>query len=241
MRVDPEAAPAVFRLYQDLTSTVDRALLSDGDARLGALETWVHGLVQLVCGDVQGALGAFESVVSQAKRFGCQWQVVQALLEIDCVYARAGDRNTTCMQQAADLIHEHFPRSYLAARLGWWASVYRDPIAMSLSPRQRELLRHYLCGRTMKEIAAEMAISVHTVKEYTKILLRKFSVGSATQLLVACYQRGIGTPSWWDALDSAGSLRVAENGRRRYAAKVMRLEKVGVRRSDSKASATHLR
>jgi DNA-binding CsgD family transcriptional regulator len=76
-------------------------------------------------------------------------------------------------------------------------------VASKLSRQPRQVLRHVLTGKNPKEIAAAMALSESTVKGYMKTLFRTFAVNSTSRLLVACYERGIGSPSWWDALEEA--------------------------------------
>lgn len=53
---------------------------------------------------------------------------------------------------------------------------------VSLSPRQREILHAVVCNRANKEIAAELNITVRTVKFHISSLLSKFGVDNRAEL-----------------------------------------------------------
>jgi DNA-binding CsgD family transcriptional regulator len=52
-----------------------------------------------------------------------------------------------------------------------------------LSPRMRDTLDVLLTGATDKEIAAQIAISPHTVRQYVKSILKAYGVSSRAQLI----------------------------------------------------------
>jgi len=68
--------------------------------------------------------------------------------------------------------------------------------AMSaLTPREREVMEHLLAGRSSKEIASAMQISVRTVEGHRRIVFSKLGVSSAAQLVrVVLGARGPQTP-----------------------------------------------
>jgi DNA-binding CsgD family transcriptional regulator len=53
-----------------------------------------------------------------------------------------------------------------------------------LTPRMRDTLDVLLSGATDKEIAGELAISPHTVRQYVKSILRAYGVSNRSQLIV---------------------------------------------------------
>ncbi len=119
-----------------------------------------------------------------------------ALIELDATPSQAHPRGDFYLEAAAKIVHEHFPKSFLARRLGRWMNVHVDPDVARLTRVPREVLRHLLEGRSAKEIAALMGIAPGTVKNYVNGILREFGVRSTPQLLVTCYRRGLGAPSW---------------------------------------------
>jgi FixJ family two-component response regulator len=54
-----------------------------------------------------------------------------------------------------------------------------------LTAREREVLEHLVAGRTSKEIAAALRVSVRTVEGHRRFVLRKMKVSSAAQLVRA--------------------------------------------------------
>ena len=53
---------------------------------------------------------------------------------------------------------------------------------VSLSPRQKEILRSVVCNRANKEIASQLNITVRTVKFHISSLLTKFGVSNRAEL-----------------------------------------------------------
>ncbi len=204
----PLSAASVLQRYEELTTQIDRSLLFHDDVRLWILETFVRGLVHRISGNVTEAWKAFKSVYRTARRVGVVWRAALALIELDATPIGTRPRGEHYLQTAALLVRENFPRSFLARRLGRWAYAYRDPVAAALARQPREVMRHVLAGKNAKEIAGIMSLSGDTVKGYLKTLFRAFGVHSMPELLVACYERGIGSPSWWSALDDPNPPRI---------------------------------
>ena len=66
--------------------------------------------------------------------------------------------------------------------LGFRASVAPgDHLADELSPRERELVTHLSAGLQLKEVAAQMGVQVHTVREYWLRVKRKWNVKTIGQ------------------------------------------------------------
>ncbi len=194
---DPERAVKVLGTYDELTTDLDRSMMLKDDVRLWIVETHVRGLVHRIRGQYGEAFEAFEGVRAAAQRVGILWRAALALIEIDAT--PVGGRGDFHLETAARIVHEHFPRSFLANRLGRWNAVYRDSIAARLAPLERKVLRHVLEARSQKEIASALGLTPDTVSYYVKTLLRKFEVRSTLELAVTCYRRGLGSPSWWCA------------------------------------------
>jgi DNA-binding CsgD family transcriptional regulator/tetratricopeptide (TPR) repeat protein len=193
---DPLAAVTVWRRYDGLTSNVDRSLVSSADIRLWIIETFVRGLVYRISGESAQAREAFQATYEAAERVGYLWRATLALIELDATPMPLSRREHFHLEKAARHVTEHYPRSFLARRLGRWLDATADPIYASLARVPREILRRLLDGMSHKEIAALMGLSPGTVKNYVVSIHRKFGVASTPQLFVACHRRGIGAPSW---------------------------------------------
>lgn len=57
--------------------------------------------------------------------------------------------------------------------------------AHGLSPRERDVCRHVLAGRSTREIASDLFIAQHTVQDHLKSIFTKVGVGSRRELVAA--------------------------------------------------------
>lgn len=64
----------------------------------------------------------------------------------------------------------------------------------SLSPREKEVLNWVCSGKTIKEAAYEMGLSVNTVQTYQKAILKKFNLNRTADLIVFAIQNGLYNP-----------------------------------------------
>lgn len=71
-----------------------------------------------------------------------------------------------------------------------------DRIVFHLSPREKEVLDLICSGKTPKEIAYEINLSVHTVQEYLRAVMKKFKVNRTTDLVVFAIQKGLYNPGF---------------------------------------------
>ena len=193
-QTDPGKASSVLGQYDRLTSKVDRTLTMHKDARLWILETFVRALVDRNRGDTARAAKSLRGVRERAQRLGMRWREAMALIELDALEPGSLENGERPIELAASIIMEHFPRSFLVRRLGQWGQILADPIASKLSPQPRNVLRQVLSGKNPKEVAVMMRLSEDTIKGYFKTLFRAFSVNSTPQLIVKCYERGLGSP-----------------------------------------------
>jgi DNA-binding NarL/FixJ family response regulator len=75
-------------------------------------------------------------------------------------------------------------------------TLVEDRYLYNLSPREREVLQYVCSGRTIKETAAEMKLSINTVRTYYKIILRKFDFNRTADLIVFAMQNGLYDPQY---------------------------------------------
>lgn len=68
--------------------------------------------------------------------------------------------------------------------------VYRE----DLTPREREILQEVARGRTNRDIAQELGLSEHTVKNHLKNILHKLQLANRVQLTRYAYERGLFQP-----------------------------------------------
>jgi DNA-binding CsgD family transcriptional regulator len=75
---------------------------------------------------------------------------------------------------------------------------HRDALG-SLTPREKDCLRHVLTTGSHKQIAHVLGLSTHTVDGYLKSAIRKLSVNSSVQAaqMLTAYEAGRHTPQFW--------------------------------------------
>ena len=62
---------------------------------------------------------------------------------------------------------------------------------MTLSDREREVLAGVAAGATNREIAAELFLSPHTIKEHTSTLYRKLEVRNRAEAVQRAQRLGL--------------------------------------------------
>lgn len=73
-------------------------------------------------------------------------------------------------------------------------SFAEDRFVYNLSPREKELLNQVCSGKTIKEAAYDMGLSVNTVQTYYKSVLKKFNLNRTADLIVFAIQNGLYNP-----------------------------------------------
>jgi DNA-binding NarL/FixJ family response regulator len=69
-----------------------------------------------------------------------------------------------------------------------------DRFVYNLSPREKEVLEWVCSGKTIKETAYEMGLSVNTIQTYYKSILKKFNLNRTADLIVFAIQNGLYNP-----------------------------------------------
>jgi DNA-binding NarL/FixJ family response regulator len=69
-----------------------------------------------------------------------------------------------------------------------------DRFVYNLSPREKEVLKLVCSGKTIKEAAYDMELSVNTVQTYYKAILKKFNLNRTADLIVFAMQNGLYNP-----------------------------------------------
>jgi DNA-binding NarL/FixJ family response regulator len=67
-------------------------------------------------------------------------------------------------------------------------------VEYELSKREKQVLQLICEGKMPKEIAADIEISLNTVQQYIKNIMRKFRVNRTTELVVFAIQKGLYSP-----------------------------------------------
>jgi len=85
--------------------------------------------------------------------------------------------------------------SELLQRMRYESRDAPDPVAHSLSERELDVLRLLVAGKTNREIAQALILSVSTVKTHVEHVIAKLEVADRTQAAVKATRLGIVRPS----------------------------------------------
>ncbi len=122
-------------------------------------------VLMVLCADGEDASGALESgamaVVCEEDFLSPEMEVMQSLL--------------------ATANNKHYVSRRARARMQKLESITESP--QSLTPREQEMLILMLQGASDRDIAEQLRISIHTVKDYGKSIRRKYRVKSRLQLI----------------------------------------------------------
>ncbi|MCF2502017.1 response regulator transcription factor [Dyadobacter sp. CY107] len=69
-----------------------------------------------------------------------------------------------------------------------------DIVVLHLSPREKQVLQKICDGQTIKEIAFELRLSIHTIQYYHRNVMDKLQVRRTTDLIVYAMQHGLYLP-----------------------------------------------
>ncbi len=166
------------------------------DARRVAHETFVRGLIARAERKTMEARQLLEDAHRRFRATGWLWRAALSLIEIDATPVAAAVPQPFHLENAASIVREHFPRSFVGNRLGRWRNVYTDSVAANLRPAQRQVLRYALDGYSAKDIASVVGRPVKTIGNQVSNLHEAFGVRTTLQLVATCHQRGLGTPAW---------------------------------------------
>jgi DNA-binding CsgD family transcriptional regulator/tetratricopeptide (TPR) repeat protein len=194
--LDAAAAVRVLERFDAITSKLDDVHAAGTDPRKTALSAYVRGLVARRCGQSRRAHALLDEAYRGFRACGHLWRAVLALIELDAASLEVSVPGEFYLDTAAQIVREHFPNSFLACRLGRWSGVYGDPLAVRLTPAQRQVLRYALDGYGAKEIASATGRSVKTIGNQLASLHEAFGVNSTLRLVAECHRRGLGSPRW---------------------------------------------
>jgi LuxR family maltose regulon positive regulatory protein len=142
--------------------------------RVSLLQT----LVRAKMGAMETAVPLFQQTLTQAEPGG----YVRLFLDTpDAALHRLlhlAANNPVTAEYARMLLTHCDPETALSLRSG---QAVPDPTIQPLSPRELEVLHHLAAGRTNRDIANEMVLSLNTIKAHTRRLYAKLDVNNRTQ------------------------------------------------------------
>jgi DNA-binding NarL/FixJ family response regulator len=95
------------------------------------------------------------------------------------------------LQEARSMALPATPSTSSALPVGPRPPAALQPSDLGLSPRQSEVLRLILQGKSAKAIARELSLGTSTVKSHTGAVLRALNVTTRTQAVIAASRLGL--------------------------------------------------
>ncbi len=182
MVTDPPAGTAALHAYEALPRPMDPGQAISGDPRLRALEEYVRALdpsIAAISARRRRSWVPSRRGTTSAEIFGGRrWH--------ESSWLRS---HTAALQAAAAIVTEHFPKSFLARRVG--IEAMSDPIISGLTRSQREVLALLLEGLNARDIATRTGRAYNTVRVHIDRLREAFQASSIHALVVECHRRGI--------------------------------------------------
>lgn len=136
-------------------------------------------------GDKQGAIVSIESALELTARSGCSYSILSRMEKLEDILRTVAETGRNC----------------LAARklLGTTDTLSGNPVdddSFSLSSsmfsrKEMDILKALADGRMNKEIAADMHITLRTVKWHVGNIMRKLGASSRTEAVVMAHKQGL--------------------------------------------------
>jgi DNA-binding NarL/FixJ family response regulator len=141
----------------------------------------------------QAAVNAFSfgTVYEMAR---CQWRLVEALLDSgqrEQAVAAAREAYQTAVRLGAAPLQAELEALGRRGRLGLGTGVPTEPNLAGLTPRELEVLRLLVAGRSNRQIAEALFISGKTVSVHVTNILMKLGVHSRLEAAVRARDLGL--------------------------------------------------
>lgn len=172
--------PGAEAHVQELESTAD----AFGVPTLQATAASARGRVQLAAGDVAAAVATLREALRRWRALEVPYEVATTRTVLGQALRRAGDEEAAQESfAAARALFDQIGARLAAGEVGADApDTVESPTVTrlpgGLSPREAEVLRLVAAGRSNKEIAAELYLSVKTVSRHLSNIFAKIGVSS---------------------------------------------------------------
>jgi DNA-binding NarL/FixJ family response regulator len=182
---DLAAAQALLDIYGHIQVKIGTNFAAAHGSRLQAIENHARGAVLTGQGQTEEAKRVLQQAFAAFSSFGFAWRAAAVSLRL---HALTADR--TWLQKAEALVAE-FPDSAIAREIRRRARGSADPRLAALSPTQRRVFELICHGKSNKEIASALKISVNTARNHVAAVLVRFGVQSRAQLAAVAQESGL--------------------------------------------------
>jgi DNA-binding CsgD family transcriptional regulator len=180
--IDRERGRYYLARYKALDKMRSPIYLFAFDHRLEAYAAYAEGVVRLAANDTDGAEEAFRKAWSTFDRIGYDWRAARAAIGL--LDATKKER----WRHLAEDKLQAFPRSWLARDLR--DHEMRTIPTVKLPPMQNKVFTMLCQKMTTAEIAQELGLSQHTVRNHLKAVFRAYRVNNRAALVAEAAARG---------------------------------------------------
>jgi DNA-binding CsgD family transcriptional regulator len=176
----PEKAHYFLARYNGLDKMRSPVLLFAFDQRCEAMAAYSEGFVKLKSGE-PGAEEALRKAWAVFDRVGYDWRAARAALHL---FGATGKER---WRDLADDKLEPYPSSWLAREV---SRASPAPLPVKLPRMQRTVLEMLCRKMTTAEIAQDLGLSQHTVRNHLKAVFRAYGVNNRAALVAEVAGRG---------------------------------------------------
>jgi DNA-binding CsgD family transcriptional regulator len=180
-----EATRLLLDLYDGITTQVKTNVVLAHDRRLGAMEDHARGVAFAAAENFREASSLLERAYATFAEIGFSWRAASVCLSL---HAATGDK---AWLQRAECEVAEYPESAIAREIRRRARGAGDPRMPSLSPTQRRVFALICQGKSNKEIASELAISVNTARNHVAAVIGRFGAHSRAHLAAVARDSGL--------------------------------------------------
>jgi DNA-binding CsgD family transcriptional regulator len=187
-----EAAAAAHEL--------DQLAAAGASTMLSAIAAQTRGSVRLADGDAKEALGSLRDALEAWKELDAPYEVAQVRLLLAAACRQLDDRDRSELEcDAAREVFDALGAAPALARLEELVSGRTDSAGsfsvdgrdVTITDREREVLRLVAAGHTNKAIATELAISERTVERHLGNVFTKLDVSNRAAATAHAYDHGL--------------------------------------------------
>lgn len=155
------------------------------DSRFEALVNYSTGVVDLELGDRKLSISRLQAAMKTYEQVGFEWRAARTALQL-----YGATKKPTFLDLAENWLR-HYGASWLAEELRSRRQSVGQP--SGLSPMRDRVFRLLCEGKSNVEIASLLGISVSTVANHAKAVLKVFAVSSRHALVAEAMRRGLVT------------------------------------------------
>jgi DNA-binding CsgD family transcriptional regulator len=159
---------------------------------LHAVSAHATGAVLAAEGDTRAALGTLRRACAAWQEIQAPYETARARVLIGLAHRALGDADTAEMElDAARRVFQQLGAGPDVARVGALSRTAAPTAAGGLTAREVQVLRLVAAGKSNQAIAADLAISEHTVARHVQNIFAKLDVSSRSAATAFAFGHGL--------------------------------------------------